>query len=153
MTEHPPDPENDPRAAPPTSDGAPAPARTMHWGVVVAPAVALVVGLVVGGLVVGAGNGGASPSATRTVTVSPSANPSEDTAVVVPKECVQAADTVQEALALLRDNISAIQEFRANAIIDLLNELEDLSNKANTEARTCSDITITPTSDAASPTP
>ncbi len=151
MSQNTPDPED--ARAQPDEDRRP-PTRTMHWSFVAVPAVALVVGLVLGGLVVGVGRGGSSlePEARETVTLSPSANSSEDTAVIVPSECVQAAETVQEATRLIRDDLSAIRDFRANKIVDLLNELEDLTNQANEQARTCSDISITPTSGAASPT-
>lgn len=154
MSETPPDPDDDraPRAQP--GENRPQSARTTHWSLIAVPAVALLVGLVLGGLVVGVGTGGSSadPEGRETVTVSPSANSSEDTAVIVPRECVQAAESVQEATRLIRDELSAIRNFQAGRIVDLLNELEDLTNQADEQAQRCSDISITPTSDAASPT-
>lgn len=155
MSDIPPDADGDRTSRAQPGDDRPQPTRTTHWSMIAVPAVALLVGLILGGLVVGVGTGGSStgPEDKVTVTVSPSANSSEDTAVIVPRECVQAAETVQEATRLLRDDLSAIRNFQASKIVDLLNELEDLTNQADEQARTCSDISITPTSDAASPTP
>lgn len=154
MSENPPDPDGDRTSSAPPGQDRPQPTRTMHWSLIAVPAVALLVGLVLGGLVVGVGSGGSSadPEDRETVTVSPSANSSDDTAVIVPRECIQAAETVQEATRRIRDELSAIRNFQASRIVDLLNELEDLTNQADEQARTCSDISVTPTSDAASPT-
>ena len=111
-----------------------------------------VLGLLIGGLVIAAGSdSGSEPEANPTVTASPSSSASADTAVVVPQECVQAAKTVQEATSRIRDGVADIRDFRAQKIVDLLNELEDLSQQANEEAKTCSNIEVT-TSDP-SPTP
>lgn len=127
--------------------------RKMHWSFVVIPAAAFVIGLVIGGLVIGAGSdGGGEPSASETVTVSPSPNESADTAVVVPRECIQAAETAQQATQLIRDNLSAIQEFQGQRIVDMLNQLEGLSKQANDQAESCSDIEVS-ASDGASATP
>lgn len=155
MSDNPPDADGDRTSHAQPVEDPPQPARTTHWSLIAVPAVALLVGLVLGALVVGVGNGGstADPEGRVTVTVSPSANSSEDTAVIVPRECAQAAETVQEATQLIRDDLSAVRNFQASKIVDLLNELEDLTNQANEQARTCSDISVTPTSDAASPTP
>ncbi len=141
-----PDTEPAGRDQPPTE-------RKMQWGFVAVPAAALVVGLVLGGLIVGVGTGGDSaPDAAETVTVTPTANSTDDTAVIVPKECVQAAESLQEATQLIRDSLSAIQSFQSNKIVDMLNQLEDLTNQATDQAQTCSDISVTPTTDTASPT-
>ncbi len=117
-----------------------------RWAVVLAPAGALVVGLLLGGLVVGvAGGGDSSPGATPTPTSQPSSSaPSADTAVVVPQECVQAAETVRRASQLLRDNIAAIRDFKAQQIVDLLNQLEDLDGQARRQADACSEISVNP---------
>lgn len=130
-----------------------APPRTMHWSFVAIPAVAFVIGLLIGGLVIGAGTGGDDePTASETVTPGPSTDESSDTTVVVPHDCVQAAESVREATQLIRDNLSAIQDFRAQKIIDMLNELEDLSAQANDQAKSCSDVEIsTPSAPSATP--
>lgn len=135
-----------------SEDTSGSPTRTMHWSLAVIPAAAFVIGLVIGGLVTGAGSDGEEPSATETLTVGPSPGESPDTAVVVPTECIEAAETAQQATQLIRDNLSAIQDFQPQRIIDMLNELEDLTKQANDQAESCSDIEVS-TSDGASATP
>ena len=140
----------DPEATPPAesgpaSDRAPGGPGT-HWGIAVAPAAALVVGLLLGGLVVGVAGGGSSPKTETTVTATPTAGSTStaDTAVIVPQECFEAARTVREVTTLIRDNVTAIREFRGQAIIEMLNQLEDLTQLANDQADACSEVRITP---------
>ena len=139
-----------PRPAEPSPDGE-TPGRPLtHWGIAAAPAVALVFGLLLGGLVVGVAGGGSSPKEETTVTVTPtpSESSSADTAVIVPRECFEAARTVREVTALIQDNVSAIRDFRGNAIVEMLNRLEDLTQLANEQADACSKVRITPSGDA-----
>ena len=127
------------------SDGDASRLRTMHWGYAVVPAVTFVLGLLIGVLVTGAGsNGGDEPSATETVSVSPSPTESADTEVRVPRECVQAAETAEEATQLILDNLSAIQDFQGQKIIDMLDRLEELSGETRELSKSCSDVEVTP---------
>lgn len=153
------------RAANPATNGAPGgPSGSRHAGsrrpaprwFFVVPAAALLVGLLLGGLVVGValdrpptGAGGGSPvpegAPGATGSADPSASP--DT-VAVPLECLEAAESVQEATSLIRDGATAIREFRPQELLDLLDELEDLDQQAREQAAACQDIELT-----ASPTP
>lgn len=117
-----------------------------EWLMVAVPTAALLIGLLIGSLVAGAGNGGGTePAATVTVTASPSGAGTADTAVVVPQECLKAAGTIRDATTLLRRNVSAIQDFDADRVVDVLNQLEDLTNQADAQASTCSDVDVQPT--------
>lgn len=125
-------------------DGA-RPPTTPWWRslTVVAPAVALVVGLVLGGLVAGAGerSGSSRPAPTVTVTA-PSATSTSDTSVVVPQECLAAAETVEEATQVLQEGVGAVRDFRRDALIELLDRLEDLEAQAREQAATCSEVEV-----------
>ncbi len=117
--------------------------RTMHWGYAVVPAATFVVGLLIGALVTGAGSdSGDEPAATETVSVSPSPSESADTEVRVPRECVEAAETAEEATQLILDNLSAIQDFQGQRIIDMLDRLEELSGETRELSKSCSDIDV-----------
>ena len=88
-------------------DDTGAPERGVRWFVVV-PAFTLLVGMVLGGLIVGVTDVGSEPEAQPTATSSPSPgdpSPSQDVTVVVPQECLEAAETVQEATELIRDGV------------------------------------------------
>lgn len=140
------DPTSPPPADPSPGSDRPGDGPRTHWGIAVVPAAALVIGLLLGALVVGVAGGGSSPKAESTVTVTPtpSAASTADTAVIVPRECFEAARTVREVTTLIRENVTAIREFRGKAIIDMLNQLEDLSDRANDQADACSEVRITP---------
>lgn len=137
-------PRDDPEASAPPSSRPPS-----RWAVLV-PTLALLVGLVLGGVVVGVaqdGDGGAADDASTSEDAgSPSESPSVDepgTAVVIPDSCLDAAESVEEATRLIRDGISAIREFRADEILDLLDNLEDIDNLARDQVSTCTGTTIT----------
>lgn len=120
--------------------------RTGSWWFVVVPAITLLVGLVLGGLIVGVAHDGSKspdvgPSATPTP-ADPSA--SSDVAVVVPQECLQAAETVQRATELIRDGVAAIRDFRPDELITLLDQLEDLDAEAREQAAACSEVEVSP---------
>jgi len=111
---------------------------------VLAPVVALIIGLVLGAVVVGAGQSSRSPEDAETVTVTPSPDATgNDTAVVVPQECVQAAETLEEATDRLREVVGAVRDFSRDRLVELLNELEDLEAQAREEAVACSEVDIT----------
>jgi hypothetical protein len=132
----------------PTSPGL------MPWILVAVPAGALVLGVLIGALVAGAGDeNDATPEATATVTASTSVGPPDGNAIVIPRECLDAAESVQEATALLRDNVSAIQNFETDQILEVLNRLEDLTNEADERARQCSEAEITSTDPQPAATP
>ena len=129
-------------------DDTPEPQRGGWWFVVI-PALTLIVGLVLGGLIVGVTDVGSEPEAQPTATSSPSPgdpSPSQDVTVVVPQECLEAAETVQDATELIRDGASAIRDFRPDELITLLDELEDLDAVAREQAATCeeTDVSSTP---------
>ena len=133
-----------------TDERQPAPQRSAPGGwFVAAPAIALVVGLVIGGLVVWAGQGGSSneaaPSTTPSPTPSASATAPGNATVVVPRECLAAADTVQEATDVFRDLVSAFRDFRAEELRNLLDRLETLQKQARSEADACRDVEVTGT--------
>ncbi len=124
--------------------------RALAW----LPAGTFVLGVLLGGLVVGVAlDGGDGSRAQGTPSPSPTQASSSagGTAVVVPDECLAAAQTVRDATALIRDNVSAIRDFRAQKIIDFLNQLEDLDQRAREEANACRDVTVTSTAPSASP--
>lgn len=129
-------------------DGAePQPQRGGWWFAVI-PALTLLVGLVLGGLIVGVTDVGSAPGSKPTTISTPSpADPSasEDVAVVVPQECLEAAETVQEATELIRDGASAIREFRPDELITLLDELEDLDAVAREQATACEEVDVSRT--------
>lgn len=91
--------------------------RLGSWWFAVVPALTLLVGLVLGGLVVGVTVDGEPESRTASTPAPVDPSPTEDVAVVVPQECLEAAQTVQEATALIRDGASAIREFRPDELI------------------------------------
>lgn len=122
---------------------------------VLAPAIALVVGLLLGGLLVWAGQDDPSkvtaPDPDPTSSPTPSATAGEDTAVVVPSECLEAADTVEEATEVFRDLAGALRDFRADELRQLLTRLETLEAQARSQADACRDVQVSSTS-TASPT-
>lgn len=130
-----------------TAAGAegPRPSRTPWWRSValLAPAVALVVGLLIGALVVGAGerSGSSRPAPTVTVTADPDAS-TDDTSVVVPRECLEAAETVEEATDVLQEGVGAVRDFRRDTLVELLNRLEELEAEARGQAATCREVEV-----------
>ncbi len=134
-------------------------ARTMPWWYVIVPAATFVIGLAIGGLVMGIGSDSSNEtSPTETGSASPTPEESGaaatpgDTTVVVPRECIQAAETAQEATQLILDNLSAIRNFEGQRIIDLLDRLEELSQQTQDLGDSCSGVDIS-TSDVPSATP
>lgn len=132
--------------------------RLPTWVTVAAPAVALVIGLALGALLTSGNSDSGEADDSPTQSESGPASPSEgDVAVVVPHECRDAAETVQEATDLIRENVSSFRNFRTKDIVDLLNQLEDLDQQARDQARACSQVettTVSPSaeeSDSASP--
>ncbi len=112
------------------------------------PAVALVVGLVLGGLVVGLSMSGDSGGDDEDTAGGQSTTSAQPTAVasdtlVIPAACAQAADSVRDAASLLNDGVAAIRNFQRKKIVDLLNQLEDLSRQAQEQAQTCSASGVT----------
>ncbi len=119
--------------------------RLPSWALVAAPAVALVVGVVLGVVLtsVGGDSSGKDADDSPTTSASDSSSPGTgDVAVVVPSECGDAAETVQEATNLIRENVSAIREFRTKDIVEFLNELEDLDQQARDQAEACSKVDV-----------
>lgn len=125
------------------------PQRGGGWWFAVIPALTLLVGLVLGGLLVGITDvGSQTPQAEPTTTSTPSPGDptaTRDVAVVVPQECLEAAETVQEAAELIRDGASAIREFRPDELITLLDELEDLDALAREQATACEEVDVSRT--------
>lgn len=135
------DPENGGPAPHPTED---AEARPLSRWVVALPAITFLVGLILGGFVIGvAGNGDGVGSSGDQAGETPSSSPGPATAVVVPDACLEAARTVQQAVALIRGGVGAIRSFEADKILELLNQLEDLDTLAREQADTCSASTVT----------
>jgi hypothetical protein len=119
--------------------------RLGSWWFAVVPAITLLVGLVLGGLVVGVTVDGEPESRTTSTPTPVDPSPTEDVAVVVPQECLEAAETVQEATALIRDGASAIREFRPDELITLLDDLEDLDAVAREQATACEEVDVSRT--------
>ncbi len=119
--------------------------RLGSWWFAVVPAITLLVGLVLGGLVVGVTVDGEPESRTTPAPTPVDPSPTEDVTVVVPQECLEAAETVQEATALIRDGASAIREFRPDELITLLDDLEDLDAVAREQATACEEVDVSRT--------
>lgn len=144
------------------SQGSPSPRRLSAW-YVVAPAAALVVGLVLGGVLVWAAGGGGDLRGPAADEQTPSATPTPSTsapatALVVPDACLETADTLERAITTIEQGVGAIRDFRAERVIGLLDELEDLDGLAREQVASCreADVSDTPLpSEAASsgPTP
>jgi hypothetical protein len=122
--------------------------RSGGWWFAVVPALTLLVGLVLGGVIVGVAGDGSQPPDDNGTASSPTSvgqSPSGDVAVVVPQECLEAAETVQQATELIRDGVGAIRDFRPDELITLLDELEDLDAQAREQAATCEQVDISRT--------
>jgi hypothetical protein len=134
---------SDPQARRPETGDGPRPApHPLSKGAVVAPAVALLVGVVLGGLVVGVAGDGSSDGVADPSPTATSSDSQPGLAVVVPDECLRAADSVTEATALIRDSLDAIRRFEADQIIEMLNHLEDLDARAREQASRCADVEV-----------
>ncbi len=133
--------------------GDPVGSRPLSRWVIAAPSIALVVGMLLGGALIWVTTHNTGPGAEDSRD-EPEASPSPGTAVVVPNACLQAADSVREATELMRGGLDDIRAFRAERIIELLDDLEDLDNQARAQAQTCADVHITdaPHSSPADPT-
>ena len=112
------------------------------WYVAV-PAIALLLGMVLGGLVVGVAQNGLTGSSEPAATPS-STNPSptEEVTVVVPQECLEAANTVRDATQLLSEGVDAVRDFRPDDLLDLLDRLEALDTLAREQADSCSQTNV-----------
>ncbi len=91
---------------------------------------------------------GSEPQAEPTTTSTPSPedpSPSQDGAFVLPQECLESAETVQEATALIHGGASAIREFRPDELISLFDELEDLDAVAREQATACEEVDVSRT--------
>jgi hypothetical protein len=103
--------------------------------------------LLIGGVVVGVADGGddASPAAPQ-----PTESPEDGattappdgaaTSIVVPDECLAAADTVEQVTELVRQGAAAIRDFRTAELRSLLRELEALDLQAREQVQACRDV-------------
>lgn len=144
MTEH----QHQPDVPPGSGGSSTAPERDRSgslWSVL-APAAALLVGLVLGGVLVGVMNDDDDnePSAEPEASASPTpgdASPSESaTIIVVPNECLEAADSVEEALQLVERGAAALRDFESAELRELLRELEALDAQARAQAEACQEV-------------
>jgi hypothetical protein len=113
-----------------------------RWVLTAVPAAAFVIGLVLGGSVVGVGLSDNDPSAASETTPSPTApepTSTSDVTVVVPNACLEAARTIDEALELIRGGADSVRDFEPEELVQMLNELEDLDNRATALSQQCSD--------------
>lgn len=131
-------------AKPTTEPGDPpsGPRHLSRW-VIALPALALVVGIALGALVVGVATDNDDTPAPDDAPTASAAESGDSTAVIVPDACRQAAASVAAATDLLRAAVSDIRNFRAEKILDLLNQLEDLDTQAREQAALCTDIKVT----------
>jgi|GEM_PF-4914294 len=126
-----------------TSAGRGRPRPVSRW-VVAAPSITLVLGMLLGGSLVWlTTNNGDGPEAGDEPTDTTDSPPEPGTAVVVPDACLEAAESVREATELIRDGVDDVRAFRAEAIIDMLNDLEDLDAQARAQAETCAEVEVT----------
>lgn len=134
-----------------TSGGSTAGGGAATWWTVLVPALALVLGLVLGGVLVGvAGDDDgseatdeATPGATPTTGAESSPASPGDTVIVVPEECIAAAETVQEATDLARRTAAAIRDFQGEELREQLRRLEELDQRARSQARACQEVEAT----------
>lgn len=117
----------------------------------VLPVVTLVVGLILGSVIAGLAvdqssddDPGATPTTPGDTATGPDgATPTGDVNVVVPKECLEAADTVEEATNVLREGMGSLRDFERQPLLDMLNRLEDLEAQARKQAEQCSEVDVT----------
>ncbi len=140
MTEHQ-DPHVPDRGVP-AQDG-----RSGSLWSVFAPAAALLLGLVLGGVLVGVVVDGDDE---RSLGTDPSASPTPGgdsgspsagaTVIVVPDECLAAADSVDQAVELARQGADAVRQFEPEQLRELLRELEELDLRARAQAEACREV-------------
>lgn len=142
------DPSKEPSKEPPKAGAdepaVPADGAGRRWGAVLLPAATFVVGLVLGWAVVAVGEqddvGGAllgdpSPSASP----EPSEEPGEgDLVMLIPGECREAAENLQEATRVLRDSLGSVRDFDPDVLVDNLNRLEQLDDETRPLIDRCS---------------
>lgn len=148
------DPSENPDTRDPVTPGGSGGPRPLSRWVVAAPSIALVLGMLLGGSLIWVTTNDTSPNAEDERDDDPDSRPSPGTAVVVPDACLEAAETVREATELIRSGLDDIRAFRAEELIDLLNDLEDLDSEARAQAQTCSEVQVTdaPLSSPTAPT-
>jgi hypothetical protein len=114
-----------------------------RWWFSAVPAATFLIGLVLGGLVIGLGLSGddGSPHAdtTPTPTGGDQPTPTSDVTVVVPNACLEAADTVEQAMDLISGGARSVTEFEPEELVELLDQLEDLDAQARELARQCAE--------------
>lgn len=117
-----------------------------RWWSSAVPAVAFLIGLVLGGLVIGVGVLGDDSGGDALSTPAPAGGadpmPTSDITVVVPNACLEAAETVEEAMDLIRSGVQDVSEFQPEALLELLDRLEDLDARARDLARQCSEVDV-----------
>ncbi len=122
------------------------PYQERPWLAAAVPAATFVVGLILGGLVIGVGIVGETGDPDAGGSPSPSEGsqptPTSDVTVVVPNACIEAADTVTEAMDLIQDGVSALRDFRPQELVELLDQLEDLDARARDLAQQCSEVDV-----------
>ncbi len=57
--------------------------------------------------------------------------------VVVPSECIDAARTINEAVALFRGGVDSVRDFQPEELVRLLNEVKDLDRQVSELAQKC----------------
>jgi len=130
------------------------------WALRALPAITFLVGVALGGVFVGVGLdgdglGGDSQS-TGTTTDPTGSGTTSDTSIVIPAACSQAADTVTEAVDLIRDGAASVRDFQPKQLIEVLDALEVLDPKLQRLAQQCSAVDVipaSPTQTDLSPTP
>jgi hypothetical protein len=131
----------------PTETNGPETSSPSRWWFSAVPAVTFLVGLVLGGLVIGlglSGEEGSTPGAdsTPTPTNGEQPTPTSDVTVVVPNACLEAADTVEQAMDLIRDGVGSVSEFQPEELGEVLDQLEDLDARARELARQCAEVDV-----------
>ena len=128
---------------------APVATRWSRWAVLV-PAAALLLGFALGAALMGVGprGPGRPPAAEVSAPVTPSTTISDadESAVVVPRACVRAAESVQEAATVLRAGVASLRDFHGRELVEALNNLEDLEMQAREQAAACTaaDVVTSP---------
>ncbi len=118
----------------------------VRWLVRVLPAATFVIGIVVGGLIVGLGGiGDGSSSSDPGGSTQPTTSVATgDTNIVIPAACSKAADSVDQAVQLLRSGAGAVRDFQPDVLVKVLDDLETLDPKLRKLAAQCSAVDITP---------
>lgn len=130
--------ETDSSSTPPTTSQS----GERSWWPVLAPAAALVVGVILGGVLVGVaqddGDPAGSPQPSESPTATDGVSPSEgDMVMVIPEQCLAAADTVEAAVDLADRAAGAISNFETDELRTLLRRLEELDKQARAQAEAC----------------